>query len=97
MWAALSGNALTAEQALKCGLITRVVPDDKIEDEVTKYATSVARVPPATNMFSKMAVNNYFEGLGIEQAEKFGHAMVMMTENLRWSRRILRSASSILT
>jgi len=81
MWTALSGNAITAEQALNCGLITRIADEDKIEEEVNKYATSVARVPPVTNMMSKMAVNNYFEGLGIEQAEKFGHAMVMMTEN----------------
>ena len=33
MWAALSGNAITAEQALNCGLITRVVPENKIEEE----------------------------------------------------------------
>ena len=81
MWASLSGNAITAQEALNCGLITKVVPEDKIEKEVTKYATSVARVPPVTNMFSKMSINNYFEGLGIEQAEKYGHANVMMTEN----------------
>jgi len=81
MWAALSGNAITAEQALNCGLITRVVSEDKIEEEVAKYATSVAKVPPATNMFSKMAINNYFEGLGIEQASRFGGSLVIMTEN----------------
>jgi enoyl-CoA hydratase len=81
MWAALSGNAITAEQAYNAGLITRIVSEDNIEEEVNKYATSVAKVPPATNMFSKMAINNYYEGLGIKQAENFGHAMVMMTEN----------------
>ena len=81
MWTALSGNAITAEQAYNAGLITRIVPEDKIEEEVSKYATSVARVPPVTNMMSKMAINNYFEGLGIEQANKFGGSLVIMTEN----------------
>lgn len=81
MWAALSGNALTAQQAYDCGLITRVVAGDKIEEAVTKYATSVARVPPVTNMFSKMSINFYYEQLGVETAEKYGHSNVMMTEN----------------
>ena len=81
MWAALSGNAITADEAYNSGLITKVVDEDKIDQAVLNYATSVAKVPPATNMFSKMAINNYYEGLGIKQAERFGGSLVLMTEN----------------
>ena len=81
MWAALTGNAITAEEALNCGLITRIVDEDKIEAEVNKLATSIAKVPPVTNMFSKKTINRYYEGLGIEQAKTVSTAMVMMTEN----------------
>jgi enoyl-CoA hydratase len=81
MWTALTGNAITAEEAYNCGLITKIVDEDKIEAEVNRLATSIARVPPATNMFSKRAINNYFEGLGIQQANNFGSALVLMTEN----------------
>ena len=45
-----------------------------------KLAESIARVPPVTNMFSKRAINNYFENLGIEQANRFGRALMEMME-----------------
>jgi len=78
---ALTGRAITAEEAYNCGLITRVVSEDKIEEAVKEEAMMIATVPPATNMFSKRAINNYYENLGIEQAQNFGSALVMMTEN----------------
>jgi enoyl-CoA hydratase len=81
MWMALTGEAITAEEAYNCGLVTKIIDEDKIEAEVNKLATSIARVPPATNMFSKRAINNYFEGLGISQAKRLGSAFVDMTEN----------------
>ncbi len=81
MWAGLTGNALTAEEAYNCGLITKIFPEDKIEAEVEKLATSIARVPPTTNMFTKRAINAYYENLGIDAAKRIGTAFVMMTEN----------------
>ena len=78
---ALTGRTITAEEAYTCGLITRIVPEDKIDEAVREEAMMIATVPPATNMFSKRAINNYYEGLGIEQAQNFGGALVMMTEN----------------
>lgn len=81
LWMALTGQAITAQEAYDSGLITKIVPRDKIEEEVWKIAESIARVPPNTNMFSKMAINNYYEGLGIEQARRLSSAFVNMTEN----------------
>lgn len=81
LFTALTGNAITAQEALNCGLITKIVPEDKMEEEVNKAATSIARVPPVTNMMSKLAINNYYEGLGIHEALRFSRALCMMTEN----------------
>jgi len=81
MWMALTGQAITAQEALSSGLVTKIIPEDRIDAEVQKLAESIARVPPATHMFSKKAIHNYFENLGIAQAKALGGAFVNMTEN----------------
>ena len=73
---ALTGRLLSAEEAYTCGLITQVEPEDKIDEEVRKLADSIARVPPLTNMLSKRSINNYFEGLGILQAQKYAETLI---------------------
>ena len=80
MWMALTGHCITAEQALNCGLITRIVPEEELEDEVNKLAESIAKVPPAVHNFTKRAINVYYEGLGIKQFEEVAMAYVHMTE-----------------
>ena len=77
----LTGKFIDAEAALRCGAVNKIVPEDKIDEEVRLLALSMAKVPPITNMMTKRAVNNYFEGLGIEQAQRFSGSLVMMTEN----------------
>lgn len=81
MWMALTGEAIDAEEAYNAGLITKIVPEDKIDEKVRKTALSIAHVPPMTNAFSKRVVNSYFENLGIAACKDFGYAMCMMTEN----------------
>jgi enoyl-CoA hydratase len=80
MWMAMTGQAITAQEAYNCGLVTKIIDENKIEDEVNKLAMSIARVPPATNMFSKRAIHRYFEGLGMSNAKEIGMAFVHMTE-----------------
>ena len=77
---ALTGRAITAEQALNFHLINEVVSEDKIDEEVRKLAEGIARIPPATNIFSKRVINSYFEGLGIEQAMRLSTAYMNITE-----------------
>lgn len=80
---AMTGRYITAEEAYNCGLITGIVPEDKIDEKIDEMAMSIARVPVVTNMMSKRSINNYFEGLGITQANRFGGALVQMMENSR--------------
>jgi len=81
MWMALTGHSITADEAYNAGLITKIVDEGKIDKEVTELATSIAKVPPATHIGSKRAINNYWENQGILQAERYGAAWVNMTEN----------------
>ena len=81
MWMALTGEAINAEQAYNAGLITEIVPEDKIEEKVKKTAMSIAKVPPATNMFSKRIINSYFENPSIQHTKNISRAFVFMTEN----------------
>lgn len=81
MLMALTGKTITAQAAYDCGLITEVVPRDKIDEVVRKTAESIARVPPTTNMFSKMAMNHYYENLSIKEAAHFATLLCLVTEN----------------
>lgn len=78
---AFTGKAITAEEAYNFRLINKIIPEDQIEEEVNKLATSIAKIPPITNMFSKRAINNFFDNWGIEQANRFGEALMDMMEN----------------
>jgi len=76
-----TGKYIDAETALRCGVVNQIIDEDKIDTEVDLLALSVAKVPPVTNMMTKRAVNNYFEGLGIQQAQRYASSLVSMTEN----------------
>lgn len=76
-----TGKAITAEEAYNFRLINKIIPEAQIDGEVKKLAESIARIPPITNMFSKRAINNFFSNLGIEQANRFGEALMDMMEN----------------
>lgn len=76
----LTGRFITAEEAYSCGLITRIVPEEKLEEEGQKVAESIAKVPVMTNYCTKMAMHNYFDLLNMRQAQNFGQLLVYMTE-----------------
>jgi enoyl-CoA hydratase/carnithine racemase len=45
---ALTGRALGAEEALQHGIVSRVVPDDALDDTVMGIAHEIAKAPPFT-------------------------------------------------
>jgi len=78
---ALTSRFITAQEAYDCGLITKIVPEDKLEEEGWKTAESISKVPPMTNYFSKMIAHHYFEGLGIKSEMDFGTLACFMMEH----------------
>lgn len=81
MWMALTGEAIDAEEAYNCGLITKIYSEEEIEEQARKTAMSIANVPPATNMFSKRVINSYFERPDIAAAKDLSRSFVYITEN----------------
>lgn len=50
-------DKLTAQQALEIGLVDRVVPDDKLEEETLKFARRLASGPPVAYRLIKQNIN----------------------------------------
>jgi len=65
---AYTGNMMSAQEALNLGLVNRVVPKDKLEEEVSKLAEAIIKVPAMTVKLTKVSVNNMFEMMGVRQA-----------------------------
>lgn len=52
----LTGDAVTPEEALRLGLVNRVVPHDRLMEETTKLARRIAARPPQAVRMTKRAV-----------------------------------------
>jgi len=62
-----TGNLLDAQEAWRLGLVNKVVPIDKLEEEVNKLAQTVSKVAVVANQYSKRLVNMAYEQMGIQQ------------------------------
>ena len=65
---AYTGNMMTAQEALNFGLVNKVVPKDRLEEEIHRLAQAIIKVPAMTVKLSKVSINNMFEIMGIRQA-----------------------------
>src|SRR5262249_47448409 len=65
-----TGDSMTASQALEYGLINRVYPRDRLEEEGLAYARRVAKVPIDLPTLHKAATNRFFELMGVYAAEQ---------------------------
>jgi len=76
----LTGRQVGAEEALRIGLVDRVVPHDEVNDAALELAAELARGPLAAHSLAKLAIDEGLEttlakGLALEQdlfAEVFG-------------------------
>lgn len=57
----LTGEAITPEEALRIGLVNRVVPHESLLEEATKLARKIAAMPPQAVRMMKRAV---YQSLG---------------------------------
>jgi enoyl-CoA hydratase len=53
----LTGDALSAQDAERMGLVNRVVPGETLEDEALAFASRLADGAPLAVRYTKMAVN----------------------------------------
>ena len=56
-----TGNIISAEEALRIGLINKVVPREKLQETVDKLVDNLLKKSPIMLKFAKMAINKAFE------------------------------------
>jgi enoyl-CoA hydratase len=74
----LTGRMMDAEEANKCGLVSRVVPADKLIEEALKVAGVIASKSTVIAMMTKESVNRAYETTlaeGIRFERRVFHAM----------------------
>jgi enoyl-CoA hydratase len=76
----LTGRMMDAEEAERCGLVTRVVPVDKLMEEALATAESITKKSLPVTMICKESVNRAFE--------------TSLAEGVRFERRLFQSTFS---
>lgn len=77
----LTGRMMTAEEAERCGLVSRVVPAADLMDEVMKVAGRIAEMSAPVALMAKECVNRAFE--------------TTLAEGVRFERRLFHSCFAL--
>jgi enoyl-CoA hydratase/carnithine racemase len=64
----LSGDMIDAEQAMRLGLVNRVVPADRLMEEAEGLARKIAALKPNAVRTNKLLINRVYELAGFDQA-----------------------------
>ncbi|MBI4297013.1 MAG: enoyl-CoA hydratase/isomerase family protein [Chloroflexi bacterium] len=62
------GLKVTAQEALKCGMVNRVVPRAQLEEETLSVARQIAEAPPIAIRLSKKVINHAWDLTGQRDA-----------------------------
>ena len=79
-----TGERVDAKEAEKIGLVTKVVPADKLDSEVNEFAKKLAKGAPIAIGLAKMAINN---GIGTDirsamEYEVYCQSICMQTKDV---------------
>ena len=67
----LLGEIIPADDALRIGLVNRVVPDDELESAADEMARKLAALPPSVVRLNKRLVNLVYERMGLIDAVRY--------------------------
>jgi enoyl-CoA hydratase/carnithine racemase len=76
----LTGQPIPASDALKSGLVNRVVPADSLDEETTALAAKVASAPMSTVSIGKPA---FYRQMAMDRPQAYELAQRVMVENLQ--------------
>lgn len=84
----LTGDHIDAQEALRIGLVIKVVPQDQLLDECFKIVERIAKVPPETVKINLQIATMGLDMMGLRDALTFDNQMsapahVMLREELR--------------
>jgi enoyl-CoA hydratase len=71
----MMGGWYTAEQAEKWDFVQRVVPADRVEDEVRAWAEEAALVPPQQTKAAKLGIHRQYELMGLVNMALVGNVV----------------------
>ncbi len=77
----LTGRMMLADEAERCGLVSRIVPVDELIDEAIRVATKIAELSRPMIMMTKEALNRSFE--------------VPLAEGVRFERRLAHTTFAL--
>ncbi len=76
----LTGQPISASEALEAGLVNRVVPADRLEEETLALAEKVASAPMSTVSIGKSA---FYRQMAMDRPQAYELAQRVMVENLQ--------------
>ncbi len=76
----LTGQPISAEEALSAGLVNRVVPADRLDEETLALAEKVASAPTSTVAIGKSA---FYRQMAMDRPRAYELAQRVMVENLQ--------------
>ncbi len=71
----MTGRLITAKEAQKIGLVTRVFPEDELEGEVARLCADLARQNPLGAQWLKDAINADYDMMGLRAAYPMHYSM----------------------
>jgi enoyl-CoA hydratase/carnithine racemase len=88
MWTLLGGDHIDAHEALRIGLVVKVVPADQLLDECFDIVERIAKVPPETVKINLQVATLGLDMMGLRDALTYDKQMsapahVMLREELR--------------
>ena len=69
--ALMLGEVIAADDALRMGLVNRVVPDEQLEQAANEMARKLAALPPTVVRLNKRLVNMVYEQMGLIDAVRY--------------------------
>jgi enoyl-CoA hydratase len=78
-----TGDTVDAREAERIGMINRVVPADKLEEEVQKLADKIAKVPPEVMRLTKIPLNRNYEIAGLRESVAYNLEVSSLLNSLQ--------------
>ena len=77
-----TGRTYDAEEFYRAGLINKVVPQDKMEEEVMSLARDITNINPVTNRLTKESINLMLDIMGYSATQQTGALFHFMGHQL---------------
>ena len=88
-----SGDTIGAEEALRLGLVSKVVPHDQLLPEAYRIARRIAQVPPYAVQLTKRSIKAAYEMMGFKNAmevHRANDALVIGASQIEEKRRLMK-------